>query len=490
MIMIRREMNPKVTVSVVFVATMFMYILDSTVVNVALPTLRDDFHTSTTSVSSVVTGYLVTLAIAMPTAAWLGDRFGGKRVLLAALALFTGASMLCGLASSLPELVAFRALQGIAAGISLPVGNTMLFRAFRPAERIRATRILMLPALVAPALGPVLGGLLVDQLSWRWIFYVNVPVGVAALAFGLVWLAPVHEDRPGRFDLRGFLLASTGFPLAIYALTDGGADGWGSPPIAVAAVAAVVLLAAFVVLSLRTPAPLLRLALMSERVYRTASLVIVTGGAGFFATLFLVPLFLQNGLGFTPLHSGLSTFTEALGGMAGIQLSSRLFPRTGPRPLMVGGLAVAAVFVTGMAFVGPSAATSAMPALMLFTGAGFGFAMAPSQVTSLAAVSRADMAQATTLTSVMRQVGAALGVALVATCLAAMHPVRPDLNAYHVSFGIAAAVMVVGACIGWRVRKSDAQPAMASQAEAFAALPSAAPKFSGRVGYFAHFGTS
>ena len=452
--------NPKVTVSVVFVATMFMYILDSTVVNVALPTLRGDFRTSTASVSSVVTGYLVTLAIVMPAAGWLGDRFGGKRVLLSALAVFTAASALCGMATSLPELIAFRAVQSAAGGLSLPVGSAMLYRTFPPAERIRATRILMGPTLLAPALGPVAGGLLVDQLSWRWIFYVNLPVGLAALGYGLRYLAPVAEEPPGRFDLPGFLLVSTGFPLAMYALTDGAAAGWGTPPIVVAAVAAVVLLAAFTRLSLRSAAPLLRLALLANRAYRTANLVLVVGGAAFLGVLFLVPLFLQNGLGFTPLHSGLSTFTEALGGIAGIQVSSRLFPRTGPRPLMAGGLGGAACFVALMSLVGASAAAWAIPVLMLGTGTAFGFAMAPGQTTALATISRAGTAQATTLTSVLRQAAGALGVALVATCLAAMHPLRSDLSGYHASFAIAAAVMAGGTCVALRVRKSDALAAM------------------------------
>ncbi len=462
------------TVSVVFIATMFMYILDSTVVNVALPTLRSDFRTSTASVSSVVTGYLVTLAVAMPAAAWLGDRFGPKKVLLSALAVFTAASALCGLATSLPELIAFRAVQGAAGGLSLPVGSAMLFRTFPPDERIRATRILMGPTLIAPALGPVVGGLLVGQLSWRWIFYVNLPVGIGALVYGLLVLAPVAEEPPGRFDLPGFLLAGTGFPLAMYALTDGAASGWGSPPIIVACCAAVVLLAAFTRRSLRSGAPLLRLALLGNRAYRTANLVLVTGGAAFLGVLFLVPLFLQNGLGFTPLHSGLSTFTEALGGIAGIQISSRLFPRTGPRPLMAGGLFGAACFIGVMSLVGPSAASWAMPVLMLGTGAAFGFAMAPGQATSLATISRAQTAQATTMTSVLRQAGGALGVALVATCLAAMHPLRTDLTGYHAAFAIAAGVMVCGTCVALRVRKSDALAAMTptEPAESLAALPS------------------
>jgi EmrB/QacA subfamily drug resistance transporter len=461
----RRFGDAKVAVSVVYVATMFMFILDSTIVNVALPTLRDDFHTSTATVSSVLTGYLVALAVSMPAAAWLGDRFGARRLLLGALVVFTTASALCGIAQTLPELVACRAVQGVAGGISLPVGATLLFRTFPPAERIGATRILMVPTLIAPALGPVLGGLLVDELSWRWIFYVNIPIGIAALAFGLRYLPTTAEDAPGRFDLPGFLLAGIGFPLAMYALTDGADDGWGSPPIVLSAVTAAALLAAFVVVELRTPVPMLRLRLLANRAYRTANLVIVVGGAGFLGVLFLVPLFLQNGLAYSPLHSGSSTFTEALGGMVGIQVSSRLFPRTGPRPLLGGGLLAAAGFIAVMAAVGPSAARWAIPLLMFGTGMGFGFSVGPGQVTSLATISRGDTAQATTLTMVGRQAGSAVGVALVATCLAALLPAVPPpvpsgLAAYHVSFLLAALVMVGGSLVGWRVRKADALSAM------------------------------
>src|SRR5579862_7711885 len=162
---------------------MFLNIMDGTVVNVALPTLSRYFAVPVASVSGVVTAYLVTLAVAMPASGWIGDRFGGRTVMLSAIAVFTVASALCGLATSLPELVAFRAVQGFGGGLLIPVGMAMLFRTFPPAERIRANRIMIVPTLMAPALGPVIGGLLVDGLSWRWIFYVNLPVGAAALVF-------------------------------------------------------------------------------------------------------------------------------------------------------------------------------------------------------------------------------------------------------------------------------------------------------------------
>src|SRR5436309_4346205 len=158
---------------------MFMTILDATIVNVALPTIGRDFGVSATAVGAISIAFLVSLAVTIPASGWLGDRYGGKRVLLAATALFTAASALCGLASSLGELVAFRILQGAGGGMLAPVGMAMLFRVFPPAERIRAASILTVPTTLAPALGPVLGGLLVTDLSWRWVFYVNVPIGAS-----------------------------------------------------------------------------------------------------------------------------------------------------------------------------------------------------------------------------------------------------------------------------------------------------------------------
>lgn len=441
-----------------------MTIMDSTVVNVALPTLRHQFGVSTASVSAVVTSYLVAMAVVMPASGWLGDRVGGKRLLLGALTLFTAASAACGLAGSLAALVAFRALQGTAAGVLIPVGMTMLYRTFPQAERIRATRLLMVPALLAPALGPVLGGVIVDGLSWRWIFYLNVPVGAAALAFGAAFLPAHREHPPGRFDLPGLVLVGVGFPLVIYALNAGPGHGWASPGILTAVLAGLALLAAFIRVELRTAEPLLDLRILGNRLFRTASLQSAVGSAGFIGTLFLVPLFLQNGLGFSALHSGLSTFPEAIGGMTGIQIASRLYRRTGPRRLMMAGLLGAAVPMTLISTLGPGDTPWAMPGLMFATGMSFGFSAAPAQTAALATISMAQTGRATTLFNVQRQAGQAVGVAVLATVLAAARPVPPDLGGYHVAFLVAALMMVSGSVIASRVRDADAAATMATSA--------------------------
>ena len=457
-----RSVNQKVVVSAVFVAAMFMNIMDSTVINVALPTLSRYFAVPIGSVSGVVTAYLVTLAVAMPASGWIGDRFGGRNVLLASITVFTVASALCGLATSLPELVAFRALQGLGGGTLVPVGMTMITRAFPPAERIKANQVLIIPTLLAPALGPVIGGALVDGLSWRWIFYVNLPVGVAAVLVGLLFLPAGSEHQVGRFDLPGFLLAAAGFPLVMYALSAGSSAGWASAAVIGTGLPGLALLAVFIAVELRVAEPMLRLRLYKDRLFRVTSLQLTFAAGGFMGTLFLVPLLLQNGLGFSAIHSGLSTFTEALGGMTGVQLTTRLYKRVGPRRLMAAGMSGTVTTIGLMALAGPSDAFWMIPLLMFFTGCSFGFAMSPAQTANMATITAAETGHASTLQNTVRQAGGAAGVALLGTVIAATGAGATDLAGYHLSFVAAAALMALAVLSALFVDDAAAAPTMAA----------------------------
>ncbi|HEX3811372.1 MAG TPA: MDR family MFS transporter [Mycobacteriales bacterium] len=486
--------NPKVAVSVVFVASMFVNILDATIVNVALPTISADLGVPVTATATIAVGYLVSLAVFIPASGWLGDRFGTKRILLIALAVFTGASALCGLAQNLTELVLFRIIQGAGGGLLTPVGMAMLYRTFPPAERMRASRILTVPTTLAPATGPILGGLLVDQLSWRWIFDVNVPIGIAAFAFGLIFLRESREPDPGRFDVPGFLLAAGGLGLSMYALSEGASHGWGTPRIVVSGIVGIALLIAMVVVEMRSPAPMLVLRLFRDRLFRTANALTLMTSMAFLGTLYVFPLMLQDGLGYSPLAAGLSTFPEALGVMTAAQLVSRAYPLVGPRRLMgLGVIAVPLLMVT-LAQTGLHPNAWLMRAEMY----GLGFFMAtifmPNQTAAFATIGPASTGRASTIYNATRQIGSALGVAVLGTVLVIVGTtkrsgsgvVRPNLTAYHTAFYVAAILLASGMALVLTVRDSDAAATMVRRVKPTVetASPEAAvsPQTIGRTG--------
>jgi EmrB/QacA subfamily drug resistance transporter len=310
---LQSRINPKVAVSVVFVAAMFMTIMDTSIVNVALPAIGRDFRVAPTAVDGISIAFLVSLAVFMPASGWLGDRYGGKRVLMAAIVVFTVASALCGVAANLGQLVAFRVLQGVGGGMLAPVGTAMLFRTFPPQERVRAASIIVLPTALAPALAPVLGGLLVTDATWRWVFYVNVPIGIAALIFGVLFVKHTVESRPGRFDRPGFLLSGIGLGLFMYGVSEGPDLGWGSARVLITGLLGAALLATMVIVELRTREPIIALRLLGNRLFRSATGVIVMVSIAFFGTLFAITLYFQDGRGLSALNAGLSSFPPRLG---------------------------------------------------------------------------------------------------------------------------------------------------------------------------------
>lgn len=454
--------RPKVAVSVVFVLGLFMSIMDTAIVNVALPSIGREFGVAPTAVGAVSVGYLVSLAVVIPASGWLGDRFGRTRVMLGAIVLFTVASALCGLAGSYAELVGFRVLQGIGGGMLTPVGMAMLFQAFPPAQRMRASAILTIPTTVAPAAGPLLGGVLVDSLSWRWVFLVNIPVGIIAIVYGLVFLRDTETPGAGRFDLRGFLLSGLGFAALMYGVSAGPEQGWSDPLILALLAVGVVLLVALVLTQQRTRAPLLALRLFGDRLFRSMTAVMVLTMAAFLGVIYLAALFLQDGLGVSPLVSGLSTFPEALGIMAGSTVAGRLVhPRLGPRWTSVLALALAAVSMASLTLITSTAGLWPMRIMLFVLGIAIAHIFVPAQATAFTNIARADTGAASTLFNALRQLGSALGVAAITTALtlaARAHDQPGDLYPYHVAFLVAALIAVAGALVALTIRSAAAGP--------------------------------
>jgi EmrB/QacA subfamily drug resistance transporter len=461
---VEARLSQKAAVGVVFVAAMFMSIMDATIVNVALPTVGREFHVSPTAVDSIAISFLVSLAVFIPASGWLGDRFGGKPVLLTAIALFTGASALCGIATSLGELVVFRVLQGAGGGMLAPVGMAMLYRVFPPEERIRAAAILTVPTTLAPALGPVLGGLLTTDLSWRWVFYVNLPIGAATFVFGLLFVRHSHESEPGRFDVPGFLLSGFGLGLLMYGVSEGPVKGWHNADVLATIAAGPVLLAGMIVVELRTAEPMINLRLLRNRLFRSGNGVMVLASIAFLGTLYAISLYYQDGRGLTALGSGLSTFPEALGVMGGAQLATRwLYPVLGPRRHITGGLVGVAVSIGLLALLGPATSLWWARLLMLTLGLAMAQIFVPVQAAAFATITPASTGRASTMFSTVRQLGGAIGVAILTTVIVAVGPVRDvgghpeaNLTSYRLAFLVAAAFALLGTAFSLKINDSDA----------------------------------
>ncbi len=456
------RVNQKIAVGAVFVSAMFMNIMDITIVNVALPTIGRDFQIAPTAVDGIVIAYLVSLAVFIPSSGWLGDRFGGKNVMLVSILVFTIGSALCGVAQNETQLVAFRVVQGAGGGMMIPVGMAMLYRAFPPSERIRAASIITVPTTIAPALGPVLGGFLVTNLTWRWVFFVNVPIGIVAIIFGAIVLERADPIDAGRFDLPGFLLGGIGLGLLMYGVSEGPLKGWSSPDVVVTGVTGVLLLGALVFVELRTPRPMVDLRLLSGRLFRSTNGVMFLAAAAFLGTLYLIPLYFQDARHMSALQSGLSTFPEAFGVMIGAQCASRLiYPRIGPRRHITGGLTGLALVMLALTQVGVATNLWLIRGLMFVLGWMMAQVMVPNQAASFAMISPESMGRASTFFNTMRQVGSATGVAILSTVLIGVGSSRspdapPDITAYRLAFLTAALFAVAAAGFSLSIHDSDA----------------------------------
>jgi EmrB/QacA subfamily drug resistance transporter len=328
----------------------------------------------------------------------------------------------------------------------------MLFRAFPPAERARASAVVTVPTAIAPALGPVLGGWLVDNASWRWIFYVNLPVGLATLAFVLLFLREHKEPAAGRFDIWGFLCSGGGLALVLYALSQAPAHGWTSTAVVVSGLAGVVLFGILVTLELCRPDPILHLRLFGDRMFRFANLTMFMVYAMLLGVLFLLPLFLQELLGLSALESGLTTFPQALGMLLMVPVTGRLYPRVGPRRMLV--IALVGITITSALFLLVDLETNLwwIRAIMFLRGVSMSFAIVAAQAAAFASIRSEETGRASALFNTNRQVAASIGVAVLATVLND----HSSVAAFHYAFAASIVFGLLGIAFALLIRDQDA----------------------------------
>lgn len=404
-------------VALVYVLGLFMSLLDLTITNVALPVLAREFRSSASTIAWVATSYLLSVAVCIPISGWLGDRFGTKRAFVFALTVFTAGSLLCGLTDSLGLLIAFRVLQGGGGGLLTPVGAAMVFRAFPLEERARISSLITMPAVIAPATGPVVGGYLVQYQSWHWIFLINVPIGLAGIAIAARGLREYRVPNTARLDLPGFVLATAGLAATVYALGEIGERGLADPRVLGFGLAGIAALVAFVVVELRVAAPLIDVRLYRDRLFAVGSAVLFLINGGFFGVSFLMPQLLQGVRGLNAFQSGLATFPTAIGIIIAAPLVARLYPRVGPRRLVLAGAALAALAAFALRQIDLATNLWQIRLQVIPLGFAFGLVFIPLQTASFAGISAAMTGRATAAYNAVRQIATSFGFALLATVL-------------------------------------------------------------------------
>jgi EmrB/QacA subfamily drug resistance transporter len=405
-------------VSGVIVLGTVMSILDTTIVNVALDTLAREFHTSLSNIQWVSTGYLLALATSIPVTGWAIDRFGAKRVWMTSIVLFLTGSALSGAAWSIESLIIFRALQGLGGGLLMPVGQTVVAHVAGPRRMGRVMSIIGVPMLLGPVLGPVLGGLLIDDVGWRWIFFVNLPVGAVALVLAWRILRDVRTDEPGRLDVPGLALLSPGLAVLVYGLSRIGSQGGLDGVAAGALGAGVVMLAAFAVHAWgKGERALIDVHLYRERGYTAATVTMFLFGIGMFGALLVLPLYFQAVRGESALTTGILLVPQGIGAAVALPLAGWITDRWGARRVVPFGAALATITTWAFTRFGTHTSFALVDAALFARGFGLGGTMMPTMAAAYQRLAREAVPRATTALNIVQRVGGSIGTAILAVVL-------------------------------------------------------------------------
>ncbi|WP_433167433.1 DHA2 family efflux MFS transporter permease subunit [Kribbella sp. CA-247076] len=401
-----------------------MSILDITVVNVALPTFQDEFGSpespvAYSTVAWTVTAYTLALATVIPLTGWAADRFGTKRLYMAAIFLFTAGSALCATATSIDMLIAFRVLQGLGGGMLMPLGMTIMTRAAGPRRMGRLMAILGVPMLLGPILGPILGGWLIQIASWHWIFLINVPLGLIALVYAWFALAKDSPEPSESFDFLGVALMSPGLALFLFGVSSLPAEGgdFGAPKVWVSMLAGVLLMVAFVWHSFRPEHPLLDLRLFRNRNLTVSIITMFLFAAAFFGGLLLVPTYFQQIRGESTLNAGLLVAPQGLGAMVTMPIAGRLVDKLPVGRIVPFGIGLIVIGMFGLTQVTATTPYPLLIAMLVVMGFGMGGTMMPLFTSALRTLNGAQVARGSTLLNITQQIASSCGVATMSVIL-------------------------------------------------------------------------
>jgi EmrB/QacA subfamily drug resistance transporter len=402
----------------VVVIGMILAVLDATIVNVAIPTLGSDLGTSISTIQWVMTGYLLAFASVIPLSGWATERFGTKRVWIASLLVFLAGSALAGAAWSIGALIVFRIVQGFGAGLIMPVGQTILATAAGPQRMGRVMSVIGVPILLAPIFGPVIGGAIVEGASWRWIFFVNLPVGAVAVALASRLLPHAAPRGMDRLDLRGLALLSPGLAIFVYGMSEAGAGGFGTSRAVTGIAVGLALIAVFIAYAWRRGRrALIDVTLFARRGFAAAAGTNLLVGIALFGALILLPLYYQLVRGESPLATGLLLAPQGLGAAFAMPIAGRLTDELGARIVVPTGVLIALVGTAAFTQVGAQTSYAVLAVALFVIGLGLGSTIVPSMAVAYQSVPRESVADATSTINVIQRVAGSVGTALLAVVL-------------------------------------------------------------------------
>jgi len=450
------EPRLRIIIPLVVGCAFFMEGLDSTMIAVSIPAMARSLGENPLRLNLVITTYLLSLAVFIPVSGWIADRLGSRIVFCIALLIFGSGSALCGLSTSLPMLIAMRAVQGFGGAMMTPVGRLILLRSFPRSGLVSAMNWMTIPAMIGPTVGPIVGGFLTSYASWRWIFFLNIPIGLAGAGLGLWLFENFRAPAPTRFDFSGFLIAGIGLALLEFAIENLGRPMI-SPALGVAFLPlALVMLGFYLRHARRSASPVLDLSLLRIRTFRIGT---VSGGVcrmGLDASPFLLPLLFQVGFGLTPLEAGLYSFSSSLGAMFVRTFSRILLVWFGFRRLLLLGGVLSAVVTAGFAALDPGTPGWLIVVVVLVSGC-----VRSVQYLALNTVSYADvppplLSKSTSVGGVGQQLARGFGVAIGAALLAVVAgPTHVTVGDFRIVF-VLVALLPLLSCIGFlRLTEQD-----------------------------------
>jgi EmrB/QacA subfamily drug resistance transporter len=410
-------MRPAVLTPFIIATALFMENMDGTVLSTSLPAIALDLHQEPIVLKLALTAYMLTLAVFIPASGWVADRFGARSVFCSAIAIFTLGSILCGASPSLGTLIAARIFQGVGGAMMVPVGRLVLLRSVTKSDLVRALAYLTIPAMIGPVVGPPLGGFITTYFHWRWIFWINVPIGILGIGLALTFIDNLREEKVGRFDFKGFLLSGFGLATFIFGLTLIG-RGFVSTPVNIAMIAlGLASLIAYVRHARREPNAILDLSLLSIPTFYSSAVGGFIFRVGIGAIPFLLPLMLQLGFGLTPFASGSLTFAAAAGALAMKFSATAILRHFGFRPVLIVTAVISGVFLASYGFF-----TQTTPAWLILAALLLGGFFRSLEFTALNAIGYADiepakMSRATSFSSVSQQMSQTVGIAAGAAAI-------------------------------------------------------------------------